>query len=72
MQWIYDKHTRGWNLTIGKWQAIVLRVADSDKWVGIVERTTAPPERHESPEFTLPHDARTWCIVKINELGSRT
>ena len=74
MIWEWEHRSTGgqWTLTVGVWHAVVYRVAGSRPlWQATLERTTAPPERHESPPYPEAVDARTWCLRTISEWASK-
>ena len=74
MTWEWEHHSTGgrWILTAGGWHAVVQRLALSrSQWQATLERTSAPHERHVSPEYPEAVDARAWCLRKIGELNGK-
>jgi hypothetical protein len=71
MDWSYDQQTRHWKITFGEWRAVVLRVVESDAWLGVIERTGSHHGRYERKDFQWPHDGRAWCEAEIARLSSQ-
>ena len=67
MDWISDRTDRSCTLTVGAWQAVVMR-APTGEWLALVSRDGTPVSH---ARFLFLSEAQAWCKAQIAELSKQ-